>query len=160
DGRRAAADRAAVVRTLSEAADRCLRQAERHAGDRPEGLNGLAWFLATAPLAEFRDPDRAVTLAERAVEREPKAGEYWNTLGVAGYRAGRWDDAIAALQRSMALRSGGDAYDWFVLAMSHRQKGEDGPARAWFDRALAWREKNQPQDTDLDRFHAESAALL
>ena len=52
-----------------------------------------------------------------------KVGDYWNTLGVAHYRAGAWQTATTCLERSMTLRKGGDAYDWLFLAMAHWQLG-------------------------------------
>ena len=45
-------------------------------------------------------PKVAVELAQKAVTALPDAGHIWNTLGVALYRDGRSNDAIAALERS------------------------------------------------------------
>ena len=112
------------------------------------------------PPGELRDPDRAVELAKKAVELEPKEGTYWNTLGVAHYRAGDWKAAIEALTKSMELRNGGDSFDWFFLAMAHWQLGDKPQARSWYDKAVAWMEKNQPKNEELIRFRAEAAALL
>ena len=97
-------------------------------------------------------------------------GSYWNTLGVARYRAGDWKGAVAALEKSMPLRRGGDAFDWFFLAMSHWQLGNKDDARRWYDRGA--REVQQPpgdkparpwgevQANELRAFRAEAAALL
>ena len=57
-----------------------------------------------------------------------------NTLALAEYRVGHWNESIAAAEHSMALREGGSASDWFFLAMAHWQKGEKGEARKWFKR--------------------------
>ena len=38
--------------------------------------------------------------------------------------------------------------------------GDKEQARLWYDRAVQWMEKNQPQDKELPRFRAEAAALL
>ena len=65
--------------------------------------NNLAWLLATCQEVKFRDPARAVELATKAVELEPTSGQFWRTLGAAHNRAGNWQDAIAALNKSMAL---------------------------------------------------------
>jgi uncharacterized protein HemY len=59
--------------------------------------------LATSPDSKFRDPKRAVELAKKAVKLAPKEGNYWNTLGVAQYRASDWKEAIAALEKSIEL---------------------------------------------------------
>src|SRR5262249_17801277 len=105
--------------------------------------NSLAWLLATCQDLKFRDPKRAVALARKAVEGAPKEGGYWNTLGVAHYRAGDWMAATAALERSMQLRDGGDAFDRFFLAMARWRLGKKEEARTWYDRAVAWTEKNK-----------------
>ena len=51
--------------------------------DDPPALNNLAWYLATCPEPTLQDAARAVTLAQKAVDRAPQRGSYWNTLGVA-----------------------------------------------------------------------------
>src|SRR5439155_17525669 len=104
-------------------------------------LNNLAWLLATCAEATLRNPKRAVELAREAVALAPQAGYIWNTLGVAHYRAGEWNAAIAALEKSMALRKGGDSADWFFLAMAHWQLGEKDEARNWYDQAVEWMDK-------------------
>src|SRR5262249_10976986 len=72
--------------------------------------NHCAWLLASAPDAKLRNPGEAVKLAQKAVELAPKVGTYWNTLGVAHYRAGDWKNAFVALEKSMDLCKGGDAF--------------------------------------------------
>ena len=95
--------------------------------------NHLAWALATFPIAGARDPLRAVTLARRAAELEPRNAMYLNTLGVALYRAGDWRGAIGMLGRSVPLNAHHASYDFFFLAMAHWQLGERDEARSWYD---------------------------
>jgi tetratricopeptide (TPR) repeat protein len=127
--------------------------------DDPEARNSLAWFLATGPEARLRDPSRAVQLGDRAVELAPKRGAYWNTLGVARYRAGNWDGAIAALEKSSALQ-GHTSFDGFFLAMARWKRGQRDEARRVYDRAVRWMNFFKPSDGELRRFHAEAAELL
>jgi hypothetical protein len=122
--------------------------------------NNFAWFLATCPESRLRDAKRAVPLAKRATELRPEFGGYWNTLGVAEYRAGEWKASRAALQRSIDLRKGGDSNDRFFLAMAHWQLGEKEKARQQYDKAVQWMEANRPQDEELIRFRAEAKELL
>jgi tetratricopeptide (TPR) repeat protein len=122
--------------------------------------NSLSWLLATFADPKLRDPDLAGQMGKKAVELAPKNGNCWNSLGVAHYRAGSWDDAIAALEKSMQLRKEGDANDWFFLAMARWQLGDKEKARKWYDQAVQWTQKNQPQDEELRRFRAEAAELL
>jgi WD40 repeat protein/tetratricopeptide (TPR) repeat protein len=124
------------------------------APENGEFINGLAWLLATYPEAKFRNPKRAMELTKKALERTPKAGEMWNTLGVAHYRAGDWKAAIAALQKSMPLRKGGDTFDHLFLSMAHWQLGNKTEARKWYDQAIAWAKKNR-ESLGSDRIHAE-----
>jgi hypothetical protein len=81
-------------------------------------------------------------------------------LGVAEYLAGNWQAAIEALAKSMELRHGGDAFDWFFLAMGHWQLGHKDQARTWYDKGAAWMNTKGSQDADLRRFRAEAAQLL
>jgi tetratricopeptide (TPR) repeat protein len=122
--------------------------------------NNLAWLLANSPETRLRDPKRAVELAQKAVGLAPGQRNNWNTLGAALYRAGDWSAAIEALAKSLALGRGGDANDWFFLAMAHRQLGDKPQARSWYDKAVGWMEKNRPKDEELVRFRAEAEALL
>ena len=62
--------------------------------------------------------------------------------------------ASARKRRSSSL------VDWFFLAMAHWKLSEKDKARAWYDRALQWMEKNQPQNEELRRFRAEASELL
>jgi tetratricopeptide (TPR) repeat protein len=120
----------------------------------------LAWLLATCPDPKFRHPAEAVRLAKRAVQLAPKAGANWNTLGVAHYRAGEWRAAVAALTKSMELGKGGEALDWFFLAMVHWHLGAKEQARTWYGKAVHWMDMYDPRDDELRRFRAEAAALL
>ena len=108
----------------------------------PDSANYLARFLATCPDAQIRNPSQAVALATKAIALAPLDGVCWNTLGIAQYRAGDWKGAAQALGKSMVLRSGGNGFDWFFLAMAHWQLGQKDDARKWYDRAIQWMEKS------------------
>jgi serine/threonine protein kinase/Tfp pilus assembly protein PilF len=123
-------------------------------------LNQLAWFLSAAEEPQHRNPTRAVDLAKKAVEQAAQDGAIWNTFGVAKFRADKWQDAIKALEKAMELREGGDAFDWFFLAMAHWQLGHKEEARKWYDKAVEWMDKNQPKNEELLRFRAEAVELL
>ena len=60
----------------------------------------------------------------------------------------------------MLLRKGGDAYDWFVLALCIRRKGDNEKAREWFDKAVDWTKKNKPRDRELRQLRAETGELM
>src|SRR5262249_14052822 len=49
----------------------------------------------------------------------------------------------------------------FFLAMVHWHLGDKDQARSWFDRAVAWMDKNQPpNDEELRLYREEAEALL
>jgi len=169
----AAGQDGAAVRALEDA----LAIQEKLAADLPKvprypqavnrTCNQLAWLLATCNEGNVRDPQRAVKLAERAVKDSPNEGSFWNTLGVARYRVGDYKRAIEALDKSMSLRKGGDAFDWFVLAMAHYRLHQTDDARKWYDRAVEWTkqreerpEKDRRGQLELQRFHSEAKELL
>jgi tetratricopeptide (TPR) repeat protein len=127
-------------------------------------LNNTAWELATGAVY-LRDPERAVSLARKAVAKGPDQPIYLNTLGVALYRAGRYAQAITTLEQSLAANKGQfGAFDWFFLAMARQRLGQTVQARDSFDRAVRWwREQKQLLESyteELARFRAEAEAVL
>jgi serine/threonine protein kinase len=127
-----------------------------------EQRNRYAWGFVSDPDPEVREffAVVAVKLAKKAVELAPRAGNIWNTLGVARYREGDWRPAIEALQKSMEIRQGGDSFDLFFLAMAHYRLGHEMEGRHWYDQAVQWMDKNKPNDKELRRFRTEAAAML
>jgi eukaryotic-like serine/threonine-protein kinase len=129
-----------------------------------KALNERAWTYATGPIAQ-RDPERAVTLARRAVALAPGQQVSLNTLGVALYRAGQHAEAITFLEQSLAAGKGEfDAFDLFFLAMAHQKLGHPSQARGCFDRAVQWcgKHKDLPAQylRELTSFRAEAEELL
>ncbi len=123
--------------------------------------NYLAWLLATCPDRKFRDPKRAVELSEKAALLAPKDGKIQNTLGVAHYRAGDCQAAVAALAKSNELLGGQElSFNAFFLAMAHWRLGNQEEAHKWQDQAVQWMDKNKPQNEELLRFRTETAELL
>ena len=128
--------------------------------------NSESWRLATATDEKSRNPARAVSLANEAIRLEPDNGHYWNTLGVALYRAGNWEESICALQKSMQLLAGTcECGNSFFLAMAYWKRNEREDARQWFNRGVSWLEKNVTelrieQQVEMRRFREEAAVLL
>jgi eukaryotic-like serine/threonine-protein kinase len=118
--------------------------------------NNLAWLLATCPVPGRRIPDRAMALALAAVQSAPRRGVYWNTLGVAQYRAGDNAQAIVSLKKSISLRSGGDPYDWLFLALSYRRAGDMREAVHWYSRVARALRGRSGKNAELGRLRAEA----
>ena len=104
--------------------------------------------------ARISVPGAAVKAASR---RAPEEGAYWNTLAAALYRAGEWGDAKSALDRSLALRDGGDACDWLLLAMVEWRLGNSEASVAWYRRAVA---ALPPDSEEVTRLRDEAASVL
>jgi WD40 repeat protein len=126
---------------------------------RARTCHQLARELSVAAEAHLHDPAQALPLAQEAVRLAPEMGNYWNTLGMAQYRAGKWQDAVAAIYKALELREGG-GMDWLFLAMSHQQLANKVEARKWYDQAALWIEKHQPKNAEMLRVRAEAAQLL
>ena len=125
-----------------------------------EILNRFAWLLVTCPDRQVAALTEAVDLAGQAVRRKPNESRFQNTLGVALYRAGQLGAAIAALERSIELSSGGSAYDWFFLAMAHYRSGAQEQGRAWYDKGVAAMKHMRPEHFELVGFEAEAKKVL
>jgi tetratricopeptide (TPR) repeat protein len=124
-----------------------------------ECANDLAWLRANHPDLARRDPDAAVAMARRVVEKCPDAESYWNTLGVAYFRAGDDARAVAALDRAMTL-GGGTAFDEVFLAMAHARLGDLEKARQEYDRAMVYAERDYPGHPELAGFCDEAQSIL
>jgi serine/threonine protein kinase/Flp pilus assembly protein TadD len=143
-------------RRVAEEWSRLLDQLPDHPGAHQQ----LAWFLATCPDPALRDPGRAQELARKVVTLAPQGAAGWNTLGVAHYRAGDYQAALAALQKAAGLRPRGDGSDFFFLAMAHWQLGKKEQAGQWYDRGVQELEQDGLRAATAAGFRAEAAALL
>ncbi len=125
-------------------------------------LHVVSWFLATCPDPRLRRPERAIQLAEETIRLRPNTASVWMMLGVARYRAGDLEGALAALTKSTQLRSRFlmDTAGWFFLAMVHQQLGHEKEARSSYDRAVRQMGQESPNDEELQRFQHEAAELL
>jgi tetratricopeptide (TPR) repeat protein len=141
--------------------------AARLAPDDARMLNNLACNLALSDVPTIRDPARAVVLAQRAVKLTPNHDGIWKTLGRAYYRAGSWDEAVAALEKSRALPPRRPTFDHdkastcFYLAMAYGQLGEGQKARSSYEQAVRWMDRSAWQELEpLRRLRAEAAEVL
>jgi tetratricopeptide (TPR) repeat protein len=126
----------------------------------PEPYGWMAWVLANYQDPKLRDPARAVVLARKAVETSPRNANYWNTLGVAQYRAGDWRSAVNSLDKSMMLRDGGDGFDWYFAAMAYWRLGDKPRADEFFRKAESWRQKEHVTAGELTGIDREAKTVL
>ena len=130
--------------------------------DHPEfaaNLNDLAWSLLSSRPGDRDAVDRAADLAARVVEAHPSVGVFWNTLGVARYRAGDYLAAIQALSRSINLSPGhGSPYDFYYLALANHRLGYRKPAEAWLGRGEAMHPEDDQDDPVIEILRDEALA--
>jgi WD40 repeat protein/serine/threonine protein kinase len=133
--------------------------AELHSDD-PDELNRMSWTVGRVPRAGPASCARAVRWSEIASSKRPDDGFLLNTLGIAQFRAGRFEKAAASLARSDQLNRGHPA-DVAFLAMAHRRLGHEPEAQAALDRLHALMQ--QPKwavDTDCQAFAKEVETLF
>jgi len=125
----------------------------------PHDWNNRAWRLATDSDPSERDPAEAVRLAEQTVAAEPKNADYFNTLGVARYRAKDFAGSIDALKHSIDGR-GPRGHDAFFMAMAYARLGNRDEAVRWYATANRWMRQNDSNNAELKRFREEAVAVL
>jgi tetratricopeptide (TPR) repeat protein len=123
-------------------------------------LNALAWYFLTAPDRRRRRPEEALELARRAVKEGPDIATYYNTLGLAEYRNGLYEQATATLRKSIEMNKGTDPSDFFFLAMALRQRGDRPEADRVFDRGVEIARKSPSEVWEWSMLWAEAADLL
>jgi tetratricopeptide (TPR) repeat protein len=102
----------------------------------PSAANNLAWCFALGAGA-VDDYAALLDLAEAAAASRPEPNRL-NTLGALLYRAGRFEEAIRQLERSVAMHgAGGTPYDALFLAMAHQRLGRRDEARQWLARGTS-----------------------
>jgi serine/threonine protein kinase/WD40 repeat protein/tetratricopeptide (TPR) repeat protein len=140
------------------------KQARFLGGQGGLAFNNQAWHLVTGPVGH-RDPAKALELIRKALDYEPENAYYLNTLGVVLYRNGQLQEALAALEISLAASQGQtDAFDLFFLAMCHARLGDPAKAKDCFDRAVRWwagrKDLSAQWVAELTAFRAEAEAVL
>jgi len=150
-------DRAKAAEHYRHALD-LLETLAAHFPDGAGYANQLASFLVFCEDPHFRDPTRAIPLAQKAVDHSPKNGWFQGTLGVAQYRRGQWRAAVASLEKANELRQ--ESYEGFFQAMAHWQLGEKEEARTCYARAVQLMKGREYQGHVASLARAEAEALL
>jgi tetratricopeptide (TPR) repeat protein len=100
----------------------------------PAVANNAAWVCVVGQdaLKDYSVPVRLAELAVAKAERPEDRFLYLNTLGVALYRAGRDEDAVARLTEAERIHS--DPFNWPVLALAYHRLGREAEAKQWLTR--------------------------
>jgi tetratricopeptide (TPR) repeat protein len=144
----------AAARQLIAAAD----QVEERS---PNMLGFFAWFLLFCRDESFRDPARALALADAGLVEAPRHEMLNQMRGIALYRLGQYKPAIDALQQSAAPRGKASIVDVLFLAMSHWQLGNQKEAREWYNTGVDWFSQRRPKRHSVyDLFAPAHADIL
>jgi WD40 repeat protein/predicted Ser/Thr protein kinase len=152
--------RVALNRLLSRAV------AEREpVGVSPLIVNVNAWYVVSVPDETPESYARALRWATAAARAVPDEGNYLNTLGVAQFRCGMYEEAIETLLRSDALyvETGGGEQPASAafIAMAHYRLGRTERARAELDRARGLMDDTQATTHEENQaFLREAEALI
>jgi WD40 repeat protein/serine/threonine protein kinase/Tfp pilus assembly protein PilF len=114
---------------------------------KPETPGGANWVLFTCVLLPdaLTDFNPLVQLGSQLHAKAPKHWYVLSNFGAALYRAGRYQKAISRLEDACRVHgNGGNAYNWFFLAMAHHRLENTGDARRWLAKAVQWVELATP----------------
>jgi tetratricopeptide (TPR) repeat protein/serine/threonine protein kinase len=138
-------ERACVLLQLGRAEEYrklCARMRE-HCG-RSRDANPLSALAHTCALGPDAFPDAGIVLklAEQRLAVTPSREKAWSkhVLGLASYRAGRYDQAAACLGQALQDQPDWEhnVLNWLVLAMAEQRLGHGAAARRWRDKAEEW----------------------
>jgi len=140
----------------------CLAQTHP---EEPTALNERAWELVKLPNGEMSNYRAALRYSEEGCQLEPENGLSLNTLGVAYYRVGNFEKAIATLLRSHEANKsvvwGSLPADVAFLAMTQHQLGHATEAQAVLSRLRErMKDPRWAKDDEAQGFLREAEALL
>jgi tetratricopeptide (TPR) repeat protein len=126
-------------------------------------LNQSSWKVVVNPGGEPAAYQKALEEAEEACRLYPEERHYLNTLGVAQYRVGRYQQALETLSRSEKLNAtpaeGSRPADLAFLAMTCWRLGQTDRALKYLDR-LREAVKKRAKDEEAQAFLREAGTLL
>ena len=123
-------------------------------------LNTFAWFLITCPDPSLRDYERAITLAQRALEISPEDGNIVGTEAFALFELNKFDKAIERLQLASKLEPDQEPMNRLVRAMAEFRRGSKERAQENYALAI---EKHlaKPIDEELfEQYRARAANMI
>jgi WD40 repeat protein len=141
-----------------------LKQLETFAED-PNELNDLAWLVVVKASRPAKDYEFALRQVQRSCELSPNTYRV-HTLGVAYYRIGDYQKALATLRKAIAMRPEKerkeDVWDLPFLAMIHQRLGQPDQARTYLKnlRDLAKQSRDTAAEAQYRALLAEAEELI
>jgi WD40 repeat protein/tRNA A-37 threonylcarbamoyl transferase component Bud32 len=142
----------------------CLSYAQRYEAN-PAGLNSVSWKVVGRSDAAVEAYRQALRQAEEACRLAPESRACLNTLGVAQYRVGQYQSALATLTRSDKINAAGsqgsEPSDLAFLAMAHHKLGQHDKAQVCLQRLRqAMKQDRWAGDAEAWGFLREAESLL
>ncbi len=113
--------------------------------------------------------DDAIRVLNARIQSSPSDAQAYNLLGRAYFGLRRWDDAIAAGERAIALAPNNSDYHMWLARSYGEKAGSSGAltglslikkVRQEFERAVELDPSNNAARTDLAEFYTEAPSLL
>jgi tetratricopeptide (TPR) repeat protein len=124
-------------------------------------LNDASWAVVHQPGADAVAYQRALRQAEAACRLGPDNVYYLNTLGVAYYRMGKYQEALDTLGQSDKLQQESIPEDLAFIAMAQHQLGQKEQARTTHARLRETMKQPQwAKKAEAQGFLREAEALL
>jgi hypothetical protein len=124
-------------------------------------LNNASAAVVLNPRADASAYRRALQFAEAACAVMPDNIEYLNTLGIAYYRVGKYQEALDTLGRCNKLRKESFPEDLAFLAMAQHQLGQKERAQATFLRLREiMKQPRWAEDAEAQGFLREAQEVL
>ena len=135
-----------------------------YAGPKSFQLNNQSWEIAKQAKLPAEKYQAAVEMALEANSLIPGRGWVLNTLGIAQYRAQKYQEALATLTHAEKLNAplyGGEStHDLVFLAMTHFQLNSKTKAAALLKKVKSLAAKAKQKDAELDAFIKEAETLI
>lgn len=129
--------------------------------DYPSNLDAASSLIVKKPGGHPDEYQRALRLAQTAVSLEPEWGDYVCTLGLAQYRVGQYEEALATLARSDELHGGPVPADVAFLAMANHHLGNAQAAQDALTRLRDLiHDQGLSEDADAKGFLGEAETLI
>jgi eukaryotic-like serine/threonine-protein kinase len=124
--------------------------------DGPDRRPNLMARVCLLSPASGADLEELLKLAEEGVRGYPKGAWNHHTLGLAHYRAGRYQEARQHIDQSIRSLPNwlAQPVNWLILAMIHHQLGDTEVAQSWFDKAIGAVDKNRKRGSAAEPMNA------
>ena len=134
-------------------------------GDKQSNLNWWAWDMAMRPEASSEVYSKALRMAEMAYRISDDDPNILNTLGVAQFRNGLYEDAVMTLSRSELMNRAKNGItgpdDAAFLAMSYHHLGNETEAQRWMQKlGESMRDEKFAANGEAQSFLLEAELLL